>query len=163
MTLLGLNEEKSPLDLKDVSTEQYDSIPALNSKGGLFLFTSEGWIGEGRITRSEYWTRMIIIHFGIGIFTGLVIGLILFVIEILSGSHNENLAPVLTILLLPILFWLETVQIAKRFHDLNHSGWWALLAFTVVAVPFLFIYLGFSKEQKVSIASARIRLKLDFK
>jgi uncharacterized membrane protein YhaH (DUF805 family) len=73
-----------------------------------------------------------------------------FFVDLSIGSSNENLFLLTLLFILPINFvilYLFMVNHVKRLHDLNKSGWWALLFFVpFVNVVFLF-YLFLAKGQ----------------
>jgi uncharacterized membrane protein YhaH (DUF805 family) len=69
---------------------------------------------EGRATRKEYW-MFVLINFIITICVG-IISTILFI------PHLQNLYSVAVL--------LPSIAVGvRRLHDINHSGWWLLLAF----------------------------------
>lgn len=67
---------------------------------------------EGRIRRRDYW----LISFGVGLASGF-------------AAAFAEAAPVLYLLVLIPLCWINVATGAKRCHDLGHSGWWQLIPF----------------------------------
>ena len=67
---------------------------------------------EGRIRRRDYW----LISFGVGL------------ASCFAAAFAEA-APVLYLLVLIPLCWINVATGAKRCHDLGHSGWWQLIPF----------------------------------
>lgn len=74
---------------------------------------------EGRIRRRDYW----LISFGVGMASGL------------AAAIAES-APVLYLLVLIPLCWINVATGAKRCHDLGHNGWWQLIPFYPVWMAF---------------------------
>ena len=74
---------------------------------------------EGRIRRRDYW----LISFGVGMASGLAAAL-------------AEAAPVLYLLILIPLCWINLATGAKRCHDLGHSGWWQIIPFYPVWMAF---------------------------
>lgn len=74
---------------------------------------------EGRIRRRDYW----LISFGVGMASGL------------AAAIAES-APVLYLLVLIPLCWINLATGAKRCHDLGHSGWWQIIPFYPVWMAF---------------------------
>ena len=74
---------------------------------------------EGRIRRRDYW----LISFGVGMASGL------------AAAISES-APVLYLLILIPLCWINLATGAKRCHDLGHSGWWQIIPFYPIWMAF---------------------------
>jgi uncharacterized membrane protein YhaH (DUF805 family) len=84
---------------------------------------------EGRARRSEYWWFMLfqlLVSVGLGIATGML-GLS----EVTSGGLS---------LLFSLAMLLPSIAVAaRRLHDVNRSGWWQLIAFTIIGIiPLLY-------------------------
>jgi len=47
-----------------------------------------------------------------------------------------------------VLQWFFIASTVKRWHDLDHSGWFILLNFAVIPFPFTFVYTYFFKGTK---------------
>ena len=79
---------------------------------------------RGRAPRSEYWYFQL--------FTVLVV----FGTELLAAAAPEQAAPmIITAILIAYFLTIFVPSLAvtcRRLHDVNHSGWWYLIAF----VPF---------------------------
>ena len=84
---------------------------------------------NGRALRSEYWwfvVFQIVVGFGIGLASGLFA---------LSEATAKGLSGLFSLaMLLPSL-----AVAARRLHDVNRSGWWQLIAFTIIGlIPLLY-------------------------
>ena len=76
---------------------------------------------EGRASRSEYWWFYL--------FTLLAGG----VADRLSGTVGD---------IASLVFLLPSLALAvRRLHDVGRSGWWFLIIFTFVGIPFFFYLL----------------------
>ena len=80
----------------------------------------------GRASRSEYWFFWL--------FCGLtnIVSLIIF-----AGVFN---VPLLNQAVATLLSIFQTVVFVRRLHDVNRSGWWVLLAFTVIGIIPLLVW-----------------------
>lgn len=88
-----------------------------------------------RSSRSEFWWG----NLGAAIAGFLVGGLIGFFYGMLSVIFGWPLA-ILDVVLIPIQIYLliaSLALIARRLHDVDRSGWWFLIIFTLVGAIFL--------------------------
>jgi uncharacterized membrane protein YhaH (DUF805 family) len=107
---------------------------------------------HGRVDRKTYWIFFVLpsIVFSISI-------------EIILEIYGADIARLALIPLVPIIVALISGWI-KRLHDLNHSGWWALLTF-IPFINFIFsiIYLGIVKgnlaENKYGLPNGGVNAK----
>ena len=85
---------------------------------------------SGRARRKEYWyfyLFQIVLGLGIGVVLGIA-GISDDGMDVISG-------------LLSLAFLLPTLAVgARRLHDVNRSGWWMLIAFTIIGLIPLFIW-----------------------
>jgi len=80
---------------------------------------------QGRASRSEFWYAQLFI-----VLTGFFLG----VIEGLLGiSPFPQVSALASIFQLGV-FLPSIAIIARRFHDINKSGWWYLLVLTIIGV-----------------------------
>jgi len=105
---------------------------------------------SGRASRSEFWFFVL---FGIlGSWIAIIIDTM-----ILNYSWEKD-GPVY--LIFQIIILIPSIAVgARRLHDLNKSGWWQLLVFTIIGlIPLIFWWskIGENKKNKHGIA---IRLK----
>lgn len=85
---------------------------------------------SGRARRKEYWCFYLFqIVLGLGI--GVVLGI--------AGISDDGMDVISG--LLSLAFLLPTLAVgARRLHDVNRSGWWMLIAFTIIGLIPLFIW-----------------------
>ena len=88
---------------------------------------------NGRATRSEfwYWTLFVIL---VSVFT-LIID-----VSLLGSSIDDEFTPLNSIWSLAVFIPGITVTV-RRFHDVNRSGWWILIIFTVIGIIPYFYWL----------------------
>tara|TARA_B110000444_G_C18663853_1_gene512046 strand:- start:491 stop:880 length:390 start_codon:yes stop_codon:yes gene_type:complete len=91
---------------------------------------------KGRSSRSEYWWAFL--------FTNIAN----IVLNMLSTTLQQSESVITLVLLLLILglllFMLVAIfsLIARRLHDINKSGWWYLLVFTIIGmIPLLYWFV----------------------
>jgi len=93
---------------------------------------------NGRSSRSEYW------YFFLFAF---IFGLVLSVahaIALSAGGGSNSTATAFTVItyLVDLAFFLPSLAVfVRRMHDTNRSGWWYFLAFTIVGLIPLVIWL----------------------
>ena len=95
-----------------------------------------------RSSRSEYWffTLFVFLVSIIGYFLEYLFYQDLFLIKLDSGqmTHSE--------LIVNILLTIPGVSLSvRRLHDINRSGWWLLLTFTIIGIIPLIYWSGFKK------------------
>ena len=91
---------------------------------------------KGRSSRSEYWWAILFINIAN------------IVLNMLSTTLQQSESVITLVLLLLILglllFMLVAIfsLIARRLHDVNKSGWWYLLVFTIIGmIPLLYWFV----------------------
>jgi len=95
---------------------------------------------NGRSCRSES-RYFLIFNILIGVSAGLIDMLMGFTIEIIPGVPTLILSEITRgILILP-----NTSLIIRRLHDINKSGWWMLLFFTIVGIIPMLYWLYFKE------------------
>jgi uncharacterized membrane protein YhaH (DUF805 family) len=88
---------------------------------------------KGRSSRSEYWWATL--------FTYLVI-ILLQVVQVMLAQAESVLALLAMITILVFLLFLTIASFAvmvRRLHDVNRSGWWFLIYFTIIGI-FVLLY-----------------------
>lgn len=97
------------------------------------IVESSIWSFEGRIGRASFWTRQLLLALvGVGV-------------NILVTLLSESLPPfaiAVAVSWLVVAVWLSLAIQVKRWHDLDKSGWFVLLNFTLIALPVVIIILG---------------------
>jgi uncharacterized membrane protein YhaH (DUF805 family) len=95
---------------------------------------------NGRSCRTES-RYFLIFNILIGVSAGLIDMLMGFTIEIIPGVPTLILSEITRgILILP-----NTSLIIRRLHDINKSGWWMLLFFTIVGIIPMLYWLYFKE------------------
>ena len=95
---------------------------------------------NGRSCRAES-RYFLIFNIMIGVSAGLIDMLMGFTIEIIPGIPT----PILSEIARGILILPNASLIIRRLHDINKSGWWMLLFFTIVGLIPMFYWLYFKE------------------
>tara|TARA_Y100000031_G_scaffold91082_1_gene100144 strand:+ start:82 stop:453 length:372 start_codon:yes stop_codon:yes gene_type:complete len=94
---------------------------------------------SGRATRSEFWFFALF---------GLIGGLVTAVIDtMILGYPLEDYGPTNIIFQIVIIIPYLAVG-ARRLHDKNKSGWWQLIALTIIGIILLIIWWATVGESK---------------
>jgi uncharacterized membrane protein YhaH (DUF805 family) len=91
---------------------------------------------KGRSSRSEYWWAIL--------FTNIVNIVLNMLLTTLQQSESAITLVLLLLILGLLLFMLVAIfsLIARRLHDVNKSGWWYLLVFTIIGmIPLLYWFV----------------------
>ena len=91
---------------------------------------------DGQASRSEYWWFAlfnILVTFGFE----LVIDR-----NSLNNSSSQDAAEVINLIVRLVLFLPTIAVTTRRLHDVNKSGWWQLISFTVIGLIPLFVWLA---------------------
>ena len=89
---------------------------------------------EGRASRSEYW------------FFILFCALVSIPLEFFA---YENLNIAIIELIVSIGFFIPSVTVAtRRLHDVNRSGWWQLISFTIIGIIPLLYWLCKNSDEE---------------
>ena len=99
------------------------------------------WTFHGRISRRTFWIESVVT---------LVLGLVgeYFTGPLVYDSRAASNTPFVLFLPFLALAWISTAATVKRWHDLDHSGWMALLNLAVIPIPFTLISTYFFKGTK---------------
>ncbi|HEX4198452.1 MAG TPA: DUF805 domain-containing protein [Caulobacteraceae bacterium] len=92
---------------------------------------------NGRSSRSEYW-YWILFYFLVSVAFG-----VLEQLASLAGGGPNAISHIISLLdnLVDLAFFLPTIAVAvRRLHDTDRSGWWYLIAFTVIGLIPLIIW-----------------------
>ena len=85
---------------------------------------------QGRASRSEYWWFYL--------FSNLVNFVVVFSTTLSMGVEAGDIIGTMVGL---VLFLPSLAVFARRLHDRNRSGWWILVAFTIIGLIPLFYWL----------------------
>ena len=97
---------------------------------------------RSRSSRSEYWWATLFVtlaSFPLGFIVGFVIGFL----SVTAGFSETTMENVLAIVILPVQIFIiisSTCLVIRRLHDVDRSGWWYLIIFTIVGMIPLFIW-----------------------
>ena len=93
-----------------------------------------------RSCRSEYWWATLFIFFAsylVSFMTGYFIG-VTFAFAGFSEDAIITLVGIATLIIQVFIIIASTALVVRRLHDVDKSGWWYLLIFTIVgAIPLL--------------------------
>ena len=105
---------------------------------------------NGRGSRSEYW------WFALFLFIG---GLVTPIVDIMIlGYSSESFGPIYIIFSI-ITFLPALAAGARRLHDINKSGWWQLISFTIVGLIPLIIWMATEGTKENNSYGKPIKLK----
>jgi uncharacterized membrane protein YhaH (DUF805 family) len=89
-------------------------------------------IFSGRASRSEYWFFMV--FFGFAVIGGMIADLFLFAALAAEGISPLTLAA-------DLVFILPAIAVSvRRLHDIDRTGWWFLIALTVIGNILLLVW-----------------------
>ena len=105
---------------------------------------------SGRASRSEFW------WFELFLFIGAIVTVI--IDTMMLGYTFEDKGPINIIF--AVVTFLPTIAVgARRLHDINRSGWWQLIALTVIGIILLIIWWATVGENKKNNHGNPIELK----
>lgn len=93
---------------------------------------------QGRLNRKPYIIR--------GIIIGVISSLLSAILE--SSAGDSAIFAIIAIVAAVLIIWVSFSLGVRRWHDLNHSGWWMLLALIPVVNICATIYLIFARGTK---------------
>ena len=97
---------------------------------------------RSRSSRSEYWWATLFVtlaSFPVGFIIGFVIGILF----LTAGFSETTMEIVLGIVMLPIQIFIiiaSTCLLIRRLHDVDRTGWWYLIIFTIIGIIPLLIW-----------------------
>ena len=98
---------------------------------------------RSRSSRSEYWWATLFVtlaSFPVGFIVGLIIGSL----SLGAGFSETTMEIMLAIVMLPVQIFIiiaSTCLVIRRLHDVDKSGWWYLIIFTIIGmIPLLIWY-----------------------
>lgn len=92
----------------------------------------------GRATRSEYWW-WVLFSILVNIATGLLDTALFGAVSLLAYGDIQALTPISTLAGLALLIPSIAVGV-RRFHDMDHTGWWLLLGLTGIGAIVIFFW-----------------------
>ena len=105
---------------------------------------------SGRASRSEYWWFALFLFIA-GIVTSIVDVMIM-------GYSSENFGPINAIF--SVITFLPGLAVgARRLHDIDRSGWWQLLVFTIIGIILLVIWFATAGNNKKNKFGNTIKIK----
>ena len=103
------------------------------------------WIDfKSRSSRSEFWWAWIFLLV-VQNFTQVIVD---YILGIVFSQNAILIVTVISILVMQIFICIATASIiVRRLHDVNKSGWWYLIVFTVIGViPIIFWFCSKGTE-----------------
>ena len=98
------------------------------------------WIDfNTRISRSEFWWGNLG-AFIVSLLLGACVG---FMVGVVGSMLGLDIDALLDLMMLPIQLFLFIAGISltvRRLHDINKSGWWMLIVFTIVGIIVLLFW-----------------------
>ena len=98
---------------------------------------------QSRSSRSEYWWASLFVTLA-SLPVGFILGALIGLIFAISGLSDTAIEVAVVIIVLPIQIFIyvaSTSLVIRRLHDVDRSGWWFLIIFTVIGmIPLLVWY-----------------------
>ena len=98
---------------------------------------------RSRSSRSEYWWATLFVTLA-GFPLGFIVGFVIGFLSVTAGFSETTMENVLAIIILPVQIFIiisSTCLVIRRLHDVDRSGWWYLIIFTIVGmIPLLIWY-----------------------
>ena len=97
---------------------------------------------RSRSSRSEYWWATLFVTLA-GFLVGFIIGFVIAFLLLIAGFSETTIDTVIGIVTLPIqifIFIASTCLVIRRLHDVDRSGWWYLIVFTIIGIIPLLIW-----------------------
>ena len=105
---------------------------------------------SGRASRSEFW------FFCLFCFLGGIVGMI--IDTMMLGYPAEETGPI-NLIFNVVVFLPGLAAGARRLHDIDRSGWWQLIYFTVIGIILLIVWFATIGSSKKNVHGAPIKLK----
>ena len=105
---------------------------------------------SGRASRSEFW------WFELFLWIAMIVAAI--IDTMMLGYSFEDYGPIYIIYM--VVTFLPAIAVgARRLHDINKSGWWQLIVFTIIGIILLIIWWATVGESKKNNHGNPIKLK----
>ena len=113
-----------------------------------------------RSSRSEYWWATLFVALASYPVGGIIGGLVGFMFA-LGGFSESAMLITLAIAMLPLQLFIiiaSTCLVIRRLHDVDRSGWWYLIVFTIVGVapPANIPRVGDENAVKANLATVKL-------
>ena len=135
---------------KEIDTENVDKVEELdfsiNDNGKPIEIVENIFSFKGRLKRSTYWLWRIILTIAgwIGVTTIFFSGAIN--LQLLLTDYNSPLItvaiviiPIVILICLLLMFWVELAINVQRCHDRNKSGWYLLINLIPIIGPIIYL------------------------
>lgn len=100
---------------------------------------------RGRAPRSEYWWFMLfcmVVPWAVSLISAVFFSDV-FYVEV-GEAHGQPLGLDAFVALFTLFTFIPSLAVTvRRFHDMDHTGWWLLLAFTGIGTIVVFFWLMF--------------------
>ena len=129
--------ENERIELEEKNNKIYDNenVIGINFFDSIKICFKKYFIVEGRASRSEYWYWVLFV-----IILDLFVDYLDATIAGVPWLEYEKLYGPLGIVLTVITFLPGLAVSVRRLHDVNKSGWWLLISFTVIGLIPLLIW-----------------------
>ena len=97
---------------------------------------------RSRSSRSEYWWATLFVTLA-SFPVGFIIGFVIAILSLTAGFSETTMEIVVGIVMLPIQIFIiiaSTCLVIRRLHDVDKSGWWYLIIFTIIGIIPLLIW-----------------------
>ena len=97
---------------------------------------------RSRSSRSEYWWATLFVtlaSFPVGFVIGFVISF-MFISAGFSGTTTEIVVAIMVLLVQVFITIASICLVIRRLHDVDRSGWWYLIIFTIIGIIPLLIW-----------------------
>tara|TARA_B100001939_G_scaffold30319_1_gene23929 strand:- start:150 stop:557 length:408 start_codon:yes stop_codon:yes gene_type:complete len=97
---------------------------------------------RSRSSRSEYWWATLFVTLA-SFPVGYIIGFVIAILSLTAGFSETTMEIVVGIVMLPIQIFIiiaSTCLVIRRLHDVDKSGWWYLIIFTIIGIIPLLIW-----------------------
>ena len=97
---------------------------------------------RSRSSRSEYWWATLFVTLA-SFPVGFIIGFVISILFLTAGFSETTMEIVVGIVVLPIQIFIiiaSTCLVIRRLHDVDKSGWWYLIIFTIIGIIPLLIW-----------------------
>jgi len=130
-----IENEKIALEEKNDKIYSNENLISINFLDSIKICFKKYLVIEGRASRSEYWYWFLFVFI-----IGLLVDYLDATIAGVPWLEYEKLYGPLGIILTIITFLPGLAVGVRRLHDVNKSGWWLLISFTVIGLVPLLIW-----------------------